>query len=116
MIEVSQDSMYRYPQFDAGNSTDKPEGAIVPQNETEKKIRAVCDDMSDMLIKKNRAYGNSALEPVRIFSKSDNVEQLKVRIDDKLSRFVRGHAYPGDNDIDDLMGYLVLLKIAMNKE
>jgi hypothetical protein len=50
---------------------------------------------------------------VRIFSKSDNVEQLKVRIDDKLSRFVRGHAYPGDNDIDDLMGYLVLLKIAI---
>ncbi len=113
MKEINHDAMYRYPSFDQGHMTSKPELAIVPQNETEQKIRAVCDDMSDMLIRKNRAYGNSALEPVRIFSKSDNVEQLKVRIDDKLSRFVRGHAYPGDNDIDDLMGYLVLLKIAI---
>ena len=62
-----------------------------------------------MLIEKNKSYGNSALDPVRIFSSSDNVEQLKVRIDDKLSRFSRGREYPGDNDIDDLIGYLVLL-------
>lgn len=81
-------------------------------NNTEKAIWDVCNDMAWFLIDKNRAYGNSALDPVRIFSSSDNVEQLKVRIDDKLSRFARGGEYPGDNDIDDLIGYLVLLKIA----
>lgn len=81
-------------------------------NNTEKEIWDVCNDMAWFLIDKNRAYGNSALDPVRIFSSSDNVEQLKVRIDDKLSRFARGGEYPGDNDIDDLIGYLVLLKIA----
>lgn len=81
-------------------------------NNTEKEIWDVCNDMAWFLIDKNRAYGNSALDPVRIFSSSDNVEQLKVRIDDKLSRFARGGEFPGDNDIDDLIGYLVLLKLA----
>ena len=82
-------------------------------NNTEKEIWDVCNDMAWFLIDKNRAYGNSALDPVRIFSNSDNVEQLKVRIDDKLSRFARGTDFPGDNDIDDLIGYLVLLKVAI---
>lgn len=82
-------------------------------NNTEKEIWDICNDMAWFLINKNRAYGNSALDPVRIFSSSDNVEQLKVRIDDKLSRFARGGEYPGDNDIDDLIGYLVLLKVAL---
>lgn len=81
-------------------------------NNTERAIWEVCNDMAWFLIDKNRAYGNSALYPVRIFSSSDNVEQLKVRIDDKLSRFARGGEFPGDNDIDDLIGYLVLLKVA----
>jgi hypothetical protein len=69
-----------------------------------------------MLIRKNIAYGNSALDPIRIFSKADAREQLHVRIDDKLSRIMRGTEYIGDNDIDDLIGYLVLLKIAKDKD
>jgi hypothetical protein len=93
----------------------KQEFTVTPidtRNKTEEEILLVCEEMSQFLIDKNRAYGNSALDPVRIFSNSDNVEQLKVRIDDKLSRFARGKDFPGDNDIDDLIGYLVLLKVA----
>lgn len=85
---------------------------IKPQNNTEKSISDVCKDISNLLIEKNRSYGNSALDPVRIFSHSDSQEQINVRIDDKLSRFARGKEYQGDNDIDDLIGYLVLLKVA----
>jgi hypothetical protein len=81
-----------------------------------KEIWRVFHEIAHMLIKKNIAYGNSALEPVRIFSKADAREQLHVRIDDKLSRIMRGTSYIGDNDIDDLIGYLVLLKIAKEKE
>jgi len=77
-----------------------------------KKILDSCHEIAHMLIKKNIAYGNSALDPVRIFSKAEPKEQLYVRIDDKLSRLMKGTDYPGDNDIDDLIGYLVLLKIA----
>lgn len=81
-----------------------------------KEILDSCHEIAHMLIKKNIAYGNSALDPVRIFSKAEPKEQLYVRIDDKLSRLMKGTDYPGDNDIDDLIGYLVLLKIAKDKD
>jgi hypothetical protein len=74
-----------------------------------------CLAIAQMLIEKNITYGDSALSPVRIFSKADPAEQLRVRIDDKLSRLMKGTEYVGDNDIDDLIGYLVLLKIAKEK-
>lgn len=78
-------------------------------------INRVCNEIKDMLMAKNLSYGDSALSPVRIFSKSNAMEQILVRIDDKLSRFARGKHYPGDNDIDDLIGYLILLKIAKGR-
>lgn len=78
-------------------------------------INRVCNEIRDMLMQKNLSYGDSALNPVRIFSKADPAEQLRIRIDDKLSRFARGKSYPGDNDINDLIGYLVLLKIAKER-
>ena len=76
------------------------------------KIIVECLEMAEMLIKKNVSYGNSALDPIRIFSKAGPREQLYVRIDDKLNRLIKGEEYPGDNDIDDLIGYLILLKVA----
>jgi len=63
---------------------------------------------------KNKAYGNSATNPVRIFSKMDAFEQLKVRIDDKLSRLARGNELKDEsfNDtINDLVGYLLIYMI-----
>lgn len=74
-------------------------------------VRDVLQEIGDMLIEKNRAYGNSALDPVRIFSKATTVEQILVRIDDKLSRLARGAA-AGEDVEKDLLGYLVLLRIA----
>jgi hypothetical protein len=70
-----------------------------------------CLGIAEMLIEKNRAYGNSALQPVRVFSKASSEEQLLVRIDDKLSRLARGSA-AGEDVVADLIGYLVLLRIA----
>jgi len=74
-------------------------------------IAEECDALKAMLIAKNRAYGSSALSPIRIFSKVDRVEQIRVRIDDKLSRLVRGSA-SGEDVVLDLLGYLILLRIA----
>ena len=70
-----------------------------------------CDAIAHMLQDKNAAYGNSAIDPVRIMSKADPVEQIKVRIDDKLSRLARGADCGEDVELD-LIGYLVLLRIA----
>lgn len=80
---------------------------------TEEKIAKVCDEIKDMLVRKNRAYGDSALNPVRIFSDSGKSEQIRVRIDDKLSRIVRrGEGHDDEDVVTDLIGYLVLLKVA----
>jgi hypothetical protein len=87
-------------------ATDAPSG---------NKIMNECLDIAEMLIKKNVSYGDSALNPMRLFAQSDSVEQLKVRIDDKLNRIKNSQGYAGDNDIDDLIGYLVLLRIAMSQ-
>jgi hypothetical protein len=73
-------------------------------------IMAECDALAQMLIEKNRAYGNSALDPVRVFSKADAAEQIKVRLDDKISRLMRGQA-AGEDVILDLLGYLILLRV-----
>lgn len=70
----------------------------------------VCNSLVDFLEAKNKNYGNSALEPVRIFSKSDSESQLYSRIDDKLSR-IKNSQELRKNDVVDLMGYLVLLCI-----
>lgn len=78
----------------------------------EDQVRTTLESLGDMLIEKNKAYGDSALNPVRIFSKAAPVEQIMVRIDDKLSRLARGAEYAGDDTVTDLLGYLVLLKIA----
>ena len=84
-------------------------------NEIEMKISCVCDDIKELLIHKNRKYGNSALEPNRIFSKSSATEQLLVRIDDKLNRIMKGAGLLATDEdvVNDLIGYLVLLNISM---
>ena len=76
------------------------------------KIIRECLEIAEMLIKKNISYGDSALSPIRIFAQSDNQEQIKIRIDDKINRIKNGKGFAGDNDIDDMIGYLILLKIA----
>jgi hypothetical protein len=80
--------------------------------DTQQMIREECDAIREMLLAKNLAYGNSALEPVRIFSRASPVEQILVRIDDKLSRLSKGHEYADEDTIQDLIGYFVLLRIA----
>ena len=76
-------------------------------------IIEVCDELKALLLFKNDAYGNSAIEPKRIFSKADPVEQIRVRIDDKLSRIATGAPNAPQEDTKmDLMGYLVLERVA----
>lgn len=87
------------------------------ETNTETEIRAVCNEVADMLVAKNKSYGDSALNPVRIFSKGISaVEQLNVRIDDKLSRLFRGNGDHFNEDVEkDLLGYLVLKRVAANR-
>ena len=83
------------------------------KNETVLLIAAICDDIRDLLLKNNLAYGNSALDPIRIFSKANAQEQILVRIDDKLNRIKQGNDILKEDEdvIQDLIGYLILLKV-----
>ena len=80
-------------------------------------IARICDNVKSLLLEKNMKYGDSALNPVRVMSKSSTVEQILVRIDDKLSRIARGNLLGDDEDvIMDLIGYFILLKIALERD
>jgi hypothetical protein len=85
--------------------------------ETQSYIREVCDEIRDFLIEKNEQYGDSAINPVRIFSRANPDEQLLIRIDDKLSRLARGDdRLESDEDVlDDLIGYLILYKVTRRR-
>jgi len=78
------------------------------------------DKVSDKIVKllkeKNSAYGNTALNPPNIFSKLDSTEAICARLDDKLSRIKnRGINDKTEDTVDDIIGYLFLLKMSMEK-
>lgn len=79
-------------------------------DETTEKIMLVCENLSYFLEKKNEKYGNSALEPMNVFSKSESEDLLYARIDDKLS-IIKNSEELRKNDVVDLLGYLVLICI-----
>lgn len=78
----------------------------------QEEVYQVLSEITEMLIAKNQKYGNSAIEPLGIFSDLSPEEGLKVRIDDKLKRIKNGSLDRDDEDVvNDLIGYLVILKI-----
>ena len=73
--------------------------------------------ISKLLKSKNKAYGNSALNPANVFSKLSAVEALCSRIDDKLMRIQnKGINDKTEDTLDDLIGYLFLLRMALDAE
>lgn len=85
--------------------------------EAREAIAAECDAVKALLLMKNREYGNSAFDPIGIFSRADAVAQIEVRIDDKIKRIQTTREMTGTVTIhedteQDLIGYLVLLRVA----
>lgn len=81
------------------------------------RVKGIAETVVKTLIEKNQSYGNSALDPVRVFSKSNATEQIKVRIDDKLSRIQNSDVDSfGEDTVLDLIGYLFLYKLALEND
>jgi hypothetical protein len=71
-------------------------------------------EITDLLKSKNKAYGNSALNPANIFSQANAIDSLCARIDDKLMRIKNKGIYDATEDtVNDLIGYLMLLLMAI---
>lgn len=79
-------------------------------------IATVCDELKELLLEKNRKYGDSALNPVRVFSQASSLEQIKVRLDDKLSRIRNAQNDEDEDVLTDLIGYVVLYKVALMQQ
>lgn len=91
-------------------------GSFVTDIPTDKVLLKV----ASMLRRKNEKYGESVMNPLRIFYQGgENIDALiKIRMDDKLSRLARGsEGIESDLDIYyDLIGYLALLIVAIEGE
>lgn len=80
----------------------------------DKHLNQVVKEISDLLKSKNKAYGNTALNPTNIFSKLNATDAICARIDDKLARIKnKGIKDETEDTVDDLIGYLLLLKMSM---
>lgn len=66
-----------------------------------------------MLLEKNKRYGDSALQPTNIGGVTVPAETgILIRIHDKLRRWSAAVAGEDEDIVLDLLGYLILLRIA----
>lgn len=80
-------------------------------SKTQEKIEETLNSFKNMLLEKNKRYGDSAINPVRLFSKQPADEGIMIRLDDKINR-IKNSDQLRKNDVSDLMGYLTLLCIS----
>lgn len=82
--------------------------------DTQQKIKEITDGMQELLLYKNQKYGDSAINPKKIFYKGDSTNSILIRLDDKLGRIISNtEEKPRINDVADIIGYCTLLLINM---
>ena len=81
---------------------------------TQQKIHEIMGAMRDLLLYKNQKYGDSAINPKKIFYKGDSTNSILIRLDDKIGRVMSNtEEKPRINDVCDIIGYCTLLLISM---
>jgi hypothetical protein len=92
----------------------------ITQRKVEKEIRKHFKEFSEWMIKKNRAYGNSAFYNLNIFGSGTSENIIKIRMDDKLNKMIKGKDLSEEKDdaAKDFCGYWHLLQVVteLNKE
>lgn len=83
------------------------------------KIIRVFDEVKQMVVAKNQAYGDSVFAPLRVFYRggANPADLIRIRMDDKISRLIQGNdGIENDEDvIKDLMGYCAILLVTMRE-
>ena len=86
----------------------------VKDTPTQQKIKDILSGMTDLLLYKNRKYGDSAINPKKIFYKGDSTNSIRIRLDDKIGRVMSNtEEKPRVNDVADIIGYCTLLLVSM---
>ena len=84
---------------------------------TTSSIKCKCKKHEVLLLIKTDTYGDSALQPLNIFSNTGPVVGLKMQIDHKLKIIINAALVDATEDtLQDLAGYLILLLIAKDNE
>lgn len=92
---------------------------------TRELIKVIGTDIIELLLEKNKSYGDTANNPPNIFSNLDSNQAIRARLDDKLSRIKQlGLDHKGSKKIDesakdtlkDIVGYIILLLVNMEKK
>jgi hypothetical protein len=111
---VSEMEKFIHGEEEACNVSSCSESVKVKKDDFPNMLDAVTKEITDLLKSKNIAYGNTALNPPRVFSKLSSTEALCARLDDKLSRIKnRGINDDTEDTLDDVIGYLLLLKMSL---
>ena len=87
-------------------------GGEAVKSTTAVRIRRKCAELAELLVEKNRAYGDSALRPVGVFARGEAEDLIRVRLDDKLGRIRNAPDAFGEDAVMDMCGYLILLLLA----
>lgn len=81
---------------------------------TQQKIKDILSGMTDLLLYKNKKYGDSAINPKKIFYKGNSTNSILIRLDDKIGRVMSNtEEKPRVNDVADIIGYCTLLLVSM---
>jgi len=89
----------------------KKKGEIIMVKNTQQDIILLFDNFKAFLLEKNKRYGDSALNPIQVFSNESAEEQIRARLDDKLRR-IKNSDELRKNDVSDVFGYIALLMIS----
>mgnify|MGYP003453066695 CR=1 FL=1 len=84
---------------------------MIPIKDFNQMLDDQLNEIKQRLTTKHEAYGD-AEDFITVFSKSTAIDRLQISIDDKLSRIANHQADDAEDAETDLLGYLVLLKIA----
>ena len=96
--------------WESSNGIDWTEKAT----DTQQKIVDVLDGMKQLLLYKNKKYGDSAINPKKVFYKGDATNSILIRLDDKIGRVMSNtEDKPRVNDVADIIGYCTLLLVSM---
>lgn len=90
---------------------------LEPVDSTIREAHAVLDKLKSLLAEKNKSYGDSALSDVNLFCNLSSLQLLEGQIEHKLRRF-KTLGVDGDSEdtLMDLMGYLTLFMVAVNRK
>lgn len=95
-------------------------GTIKEVEKSAELIAQRCDEIKELLLSKNKAYGNSAFEDGEKFGMivppEDGIINRIIDKEKRIANEIRLHGKPTKNNIIDLIGYHIIYSIVIEQE